>query len=76
MNWQAHPCFITSTQKDLSADYIGVIRQEVELQTDMKFAFFQGAAGNHNTNSNIPSEAHKLNMKKYGEALALAAVEA
>lgn len=76
MNWQAHPCFITSTQKDLSADYIGVIRQEIEMQTDMKFAFFLGATGNHNTNSVIESEAHKLNMKKYGAKLAEVAVAA
>lgn len=76
MNWQAHPCFINSYQKDLSADYIGVIRQEIELNTDMKFAFFMGAGGNHNSNSNIASEAHNLNMKQYGTKLAEIAIEA
>ena len=76
MNWQAHPCYINSYQKDLSADYIGVIRQEVELLTGMNFAFFLGATGNHNTNSVIESEAHKLNMKKYGAKLAEVAVAA
>lgn len=76
MNWQAHPCYIHSYQKDLSADYIGVIRQKIEFDTDMYFAFFLGATGNHSTDSNIQSESHNLDMNGYGTKLAEAAIEA
>lgn len=77
MNWQAHPCFTGGMYKtDLSADYISVVRKELELETEMHFAFFQGAAGNHNTNSEIESEAHNLNNDKYGKKLAETALVA
>ncbi len=77
MNWQAHPCFTGGMSKtDISADYISVVRKELELETEMQFAFFQGAAGNHNADSEIESEAHNLNNDKYGKKLAEAALAA
>ena len=77
MNWAAHPC--TTGKKNytlLSAEYIGVIRDTVEAQTDMLFAFFQGAGGDVVVDSPIPSLAHNLDRVEYGEALAKSAIDA
>jgi len=79
MNWQAHPCFTGGVEKkDISADYIGVTRAAIERETGMKFAFFQGAAGNHNGFSLLPGEQTlKSNDNNgYGEQLARAAISA
>lgn len=77
MNWQAHPCFTGGIEKyDISSDYIGTTRTAFENATGMKFAFFLGAAGNHNTNSLMESDRHNLDNQTYGEALAQAAIDA
>ena len=70
MNWAAHPCFTGGMEKyDLSADFIGPARDYVEKQTGGHCAYFTGAAGNQNTNSQIDAEAHNLNKQTYGEKL-------
>jgi len=70
MNWQAHPCFTGGIDKKvLSADYIGDLRKFVELKTGARFAFFQGAAGNHNGVSVKKSEMLYTECEEYGKAL-------
>ena len=80
MNWQAHPCFTGGiNEKVLSADYIGDVRKYVEEKTGARFAFFQGAAGNHNGTSFYRRETRTYDSAEYGKLLgeyALWALEA
>ena len=78
MNWQAHPCFTDGggTGTDLSADFIGTARAYVESQTGCHFAYFTGAAGNHNATSRIESEKHNLSYSEYGQKLGQAMIDA
>ena len=77
MNWAAHPCFTGGVDKyDISSDYIGVVRNTVETQTGMKFAFFLAASGNHNTNSLMEQDRHYLDNNSYGQKLAQHAIDA
>jgi len=80
MNWQAHPCFTGGIDKKvLSADYIGDLRKYMEEKTGAKFAFFQGAAGNHNGVSFYRRETRTYDCAEYGKLLgeyALWALEA
>ena len=70
VNFQAHPCFTGGINaKVLSADYIGDMRRYVEEQTHTRFAFFQGAAGNHNGFSYLASETRFNDSTGYGEEL-------
>ena len=57
MNWQAHPCSTGGIDKlNVSADYIGALRNFMEEQTGMHFIYFQGASGNLVTVSRIKAE--------------------
>jgi len=70
MNWQAHPCMTSGIDKHvLSADYVGEIRKYVETNTGLRFAFFLGAAGNHNTRSNRPHEMRTSDVAEYGRIM-------
>ena len=70
MNWQAHPCYTgTTVAKDISADYIAVVRSYLEIMLDCKFAFFQGACGNLTTRSAIAEEYSEREMLPYGKHL-------
>lgn len=70
MNFQAHPCFTGGIDKKvLSADYIGDVRKYVEMKTGARFAFFQGAAGNHNGVSVKGGETRYTDSAEYGQAL-------
>lgn len=71
MNWQAHPCMTSGMNKYvLSADYVGEIRKYVETNSPgVRFAFFQGAAGNHNTRSNKPNEMRTQDVVEYGKIM-------
>ena len=70
MNWQAHPCFTGGMDKKvLSADYVGEIRKYVEAKSSTKFAFFQGAAGNHNARSNRLHEHRTEDVVEYGKIM-------
>lgn len=77
MNWQAHPCFTGGANKrDISADYIGAVRQALEEETGMHFAFFQGAGGDHNHVSFIEGETLYHDKDSYGKQLAQEAIAA
>lgn len=59
VNWQCHVTDCSATPSDrfvMTADYVGVLRNELEGQLGCHFAFFQGAAGNLVPNSRIASE--------------------
>ena len=79
MNWQAHPCLSSTLNRYcVSADYIGEVRTWVEEHTGAHFAFFQGAAGNHNIRSKIKGECPTMNPVEYAALLgerALVALE-
>ena len=51
-NWQAHAVY-SYYQEHLCADFIGPLRETVEAEADVLFAYFQGAAGNLNPWSEI-----------------------
>ena len=72
VNWQAHPASAAREvdYNAVSADFVGALRSKLENETDMKVAYYTGAAGNLNKDSKIASEAHGLNYKAYGEKLA------
>ena len=71
VNFQAHPCFTSGmTATTISADYIGDLRRNVEEQTQTRCIFFQGAAGNHNGISYLPSETRYNDSAEYGKELA------
>ena len=77
MNWQAHPCKTGGgTKTDISADFIGGIRDAVESQTDYLFAYFTGAAGNHNTSSRIEGEEKTMDKNQFGQEMWRIAQEA
>lgn len=69
-NFQAHPCFTGGVDKKVvSADYIGELRNYVQTMTGGKFAFFQGAAGNHNGVSFYARETRTYDCAEYGKLL-------
>ena len=71
-NWQTHPGNAASQEKkEISADYIGVFRKRVEKkEKDILCAFFQGAAGDLNPGSRLPSESRATNYQATGQILA------
>lgn len=88
MNFQAHTTMTGGSDvKDISADYVGVCRTEIEKQADVHFAYFLGACGNQTPNSYINQENNTMPFADqlpaqdrtyitYGTALALYALEA
>lgn len=87
MNFQAHTTMTGgATALDISADYVGICRNEVERQADVHFAFFLGACGNQTPNSYIAQENNVMpytdklgmvdrNYISYGTALAYYALD-
>ena len=77
MNWQVYPCVMASgTNTNLSADFIGKVRDELEKQTGMRFAYFTGAAGDLKPVSKITSDNVYFSGDEYGKALSKCAAEA
>ena len=78
MNWQAHPALASTATSDygkahrpyVSADFVGVVRREIEDKTGMYFAYFQGACGNINSRSYNPEEPVTKNHIEYGQLVA------
>lgn len=69
-NFQAHPCFTGGSSKtQISADYIGVVREIVEKETGADFAFFQGAAGNLNGVTKIADEVQVKELSAWAKTL-------
>lgn len=72
-NFQGHQTFTGGMNKtDISADFCGVVRQELEQALDCHVAYFSGASGNVNCLSKIPGEQRleKPSHITMGKALA------
>ena len=77
VNWQAHATFNNGyTRYDVSADFVGAMRDRMEAKTGSKFAFFQGASGNLAGRSRIPGEEKAHEYDEYGYVMADYALEA
>lgn len=77
INWQGH--YYGTKEVDyyaISADYPGVLRDEVNKALDCYSLFVLGPSGNVNTTSQIDAENKFANYIEYGQALAKIAVEA
>ena len=73
-NWQAHPN-MTISGYSISADYVGTFREAFEQQYDGLFVFFQGAAGDINASTRIPSEKRATDLYEQGVLLAQYALD-
>ena len=74
MNWQAHYAGANSVDYNgISADYPGIMREEVETQLDCHAAFILGGAGNLTSNSRVYGD---MGYVEKGKALAAEAVKA
>ncbi len=77
MNWGAHPCLTGGMSETyISADFVGSCRVAVERDSDMLFAFYNGAAGNQNCGTHVPGEEEHTNYIEHGELLCKTALEA
>ena len=75
-NFRAHPHFDGGRLKYvLSSDFPGAFRKALESMTDCHAVYFQGASGNLNGRSRIPSEQVFNSAVSYGLALAGYAAE-
>jgi len=71
-NWSAHPTGMSGTHnKQISADYIGAMRDYVEDKLDSDFAFFQAAGGDTVTDSKIENLKNGLDTENYGKQLGM-----
>ena len=70
INWQSHPTRTGFKQFHVSADIIGVLRDEVEANLDCNCIYFSGASGNINPISFDPKENQYGNYLSQGKALA------
>ncbi len=70
VNWQCH---VTTTsgrnRTDVSSDWVGRFREEVEKDHDVYFAYYQGAAGNVVPNTYLKTEPGNSDMFKHGKDL-------
>ncbi len=70
-NFQTHPHRTGgSTKYDISADIVGIYRQELEKSLDCHAIYFTGASGNVNPTSRIESENIAKDYKEHGKMLA------
>lgn len=77
MNWQVYPCKLgTSGDTNLSADFIGLVRTQVEKETGMLCAYFTGAAGDLKPESRIVEDKHNASDEEYSSAIARCAIDA
>jgi len=76
-NWQSHPHRTGGVlKKDVSADILGVMRDEMEAKLSCHVVYFNGAAGNINPTSRIPGENATDTYVEQGLALARYALDA
>ena len=76
-NWQSHPHRTGgSLKKDVSADILGVMRDELEEKLGCDAVYFNGGAGNINPTSRIAAENIAGDYISQGKALARYALDA
>lgn len=77
MNWQCHVTAASGREKTkLSPDYVGALRNKMEKEADVHFAFHQGAGANIEPNSYIESEPDNRDYKNHGAKIAAIALKA
>ena len=77
VNWQVRADLAYREDKtQVSADFVGFMRNKIEAETDMHVAYFTGAFGDLSAFSKIESENHNLDVQAYGEKLADYAIAA
>lgn len=77
VNWQVRPTLNGAADKtEVSADFIGHLRNKVEAETGMHCVYFSGAFLDISNTSRIASENHGLDAKGYGEKVAEFAINA
>ena len=71
VNWRAHPLLHSGEGRlETSADFVGGFRTSVELMLDCHFAYFQGASGNMNSITAIPTEVRTEDNYAFGAIMA------
>ncbi|MBR2615786.1 MAG: neutral/alkaline non-lysosomal ceramidase N-terminal domain-containing protein [Clostridia bacterium] len=74
VNWTCHVTTVGSLSKNsISADWVGVFREEMEKDGDAYFSFYQGAAGNVTPGTRLVGPKEQNNSKDHvahGKALA------
>jgi len=71
VNWQTHPHRTGGSKKyDVSADIIGVMRDEMEAALGCKFIYFTGGAGNVNPISRMEEENRTTDYLVQGKYMA------
>ena len=80
INWQAHPASAARQQdyNGISADFVGYLRQKVELEAGVHVAYYTGASGNVNPRSHIDGEtpASSATYQSYGATLGAMVIDA
>ncbi len=77
MNWQCHVTAAGGLKKTkISPDFVGALRDKVEKEAGVHFAYHQGAAANIEPNSYIESEPDHRDYKEHGGLIAEVALEA
>lgn len=71
-NYQTHYC---GDSKGITSDFVHYLRQNVEKDMDMHFAYFNGGSANINT-KNYMGDSNYASMSKLGPALAEVVAEA
>lgn len=83
MNWQSHAksCSTATSEfgkahrKDLSADFVGYLRQHLEAKTGAVVTYFSGASGNLNPDSRIEEECPSRDPDEFSARLAYFAMQ-
>jgi len=76
LNWQCHPHRTGYGKFDVSADIVGVIRQELDTAYDCDVIYLSGASGNINPLSMVPEENFYPDWQDHGKAIAAFAIAA
>lgn len=77
VNWQVYPCKLgVASDTNLSADFIGLVRTQVEKETGMLCAYFTGAAGDLKPESKILEDKLNASDEEYSQAIARCAIDA
>ncbi len=76
-NWQCHPCseLAGSKKSDVSSDWVGVCRSQIEAREDIFFSYHQGACGNVVSGSKMANDS-PLRYKAKGHKLCFFVQEA
>ncbi len=70
VNWQSHPDRAREIgYNSVAPSWVGPLRNKVEELTGMQVAYFTGASGNQNPDSEITAEAHGLDWQQYGQKM-------